>query len=344
MTYYTVPTVANVEPPDLKPDQYATYLFALDSKTGKEKWRFQTPSGQGIEAPVISDGMLYMGSNRDGSLRALDLNTGTEKWKFQINGTVLSLAVGDGTVYVSNYPSSSGTFVYAVDSLSGQQRWKFETPGGSSNLKLSGDTLYVGSIRATLIAIDVRTGAEKWRFSGSAEEMLPPVINRGFVATNEYMGDLFVLDEKTGKQIWKKQQMQILKLEDGVLLVVPGQTGEDSDILTVPSTLSGMDLSTGELKWKIDFNQGSTISIPLVSKGIAYSNTIDGLNYAVRIPTLKSGQLCVEVIDNHIMEYFKKRQGSSEYQDSGGYPTPTGYLMIIDVDSGKSLWKQQFTP
>jgi eukaryotic-like serine/threonine-protein kinase len=44
------------------------HLYALDIKTGQQKWKFETED-QVFSSPVISGGMVYFGSN-DGHLYA----------------------------------------------------------------------------------------------------------------------------------------------------------------------------------------------------------------------------------------------------------------------------------
>jgi formylglycine-generating enzyme required for sulfatase activity/outer membrane protein assembly factor BamB len=75
----------------------AGIFYALDSETGKEKWRFKMASGplgdigKGYHAnaypsaPTIKNGILYMGG-AGGFLYALDIKTGRPKWKTTIYG------------------------------------------------------------------------------------------------------------------------------------------------------------------------------------------------------------------------------------------------------------------
>jgi|TARA_Y100000294_G_scaffold119077_1_gene110540 outer membrane protein assembly factor BamB len=76
------------------------HLYAVDIKTGKEKWKFE--SGDSIYyTPVVSDGVVYFGS-KDKHLYALDTKTGEERWKFETGSYVNSTpAVIDGTVILA---------------------------------------------------------------------------------------------------------------------------------------------------------------------------------------------------------------------------------------------------
>ena len=56
-------------------------LYALDAKTGEEKWRFKTGDWV-LSTPAAVNGMVYFGS-LDGNLYALNARTGRERWRFQ---------------------------------------------------------------------------------------------------------------------------------------------------------------------------------------------------------------------------------------------------------------------
>jgi outer membrane protein assembly factor BamB len=60
---------------------YDNHLYAVDEKTGKEKWKFKT--GNYVQtSPAVVDGVVYFGSD-DKHLYAVDTKTGEEKWKFE---------------------------------------------------------------------------------------------------------------------------------------------------------------------------------------------------------------------------------------------------------------------
>jgi len=72
-------------------------LYALDARTGQEKWSFKTGS-RVVSSPAVAGGMVYVGSG-DGRLYALDARTGQEKWRFK-------------TAMMSIPPSGCGWMVY----------------------------------------------------------------------------------------------------------------------------------------------------------------------------------------------------------------------------------------
>ena len=84
------------------------FLYAMDTLTRKEKWKFKV--GKLAGPPSIADRAIYMGSY-DGNLYALNIETGREKWRFQTGGVVrCSPAIADGVVY---FGSNDG-YLYAL--------------------------------------------------------------------------------------------------------------------------------------------------------------------------------------------------------------------------------------
>ena len=83
-------------------------LYALDARTGQEKWSFKTDGGV-ASSPAVAGGMIYIGS-LDGRLYALDARTGQEKWSFKTGSPVSSPAVAGGVVYFGDIKG----YLYAV--------------------------------------------------------------------------------------------------------------------------------------------------------------------------------------------------------------------------------------
>jgi len=83
------------------------YLYALDSVTGEERWRFETGCRQVLPSPAVVDGVVYMGGGSDPCnpespyVYALDAATGEERWRFEMVSDVsCSPAVVDAVVYI----------------------------------------------------------------------------------------------------------------------------------------------------------------------------------------------------------------------------------------------------
>ncbi|MEE9323862.1 MAG: PQQ-binding-like beta-propeller repeat protein, partial [Candidatus Aenigmarchaeota archaeon] len=58
-------------------------IYAVDSKTGKEIWRFKTGGTFVNTSPLIIDNVLYI-SNYEGYLYAIDINSRKLIWRFKV--------------------------------------------------------------------------------------------------------------------------------------------------------------------------------------------------------------------------------------------------------------------
>ena len=126
-------------------------VFALDARTGKEKWRWDPEVNRDaarskICCGVVNRGLaLYQGLIYapviDGRLVALDVNTGKPVWEGRVSytqdGYSLTMAprIAKGKVVIgvagSEYPVRG--FIQAFDALTGKPAWRFYTvPGDPS--------------------------------------------------------------------------------------------------------------------------------------------------------------------------------------------------------------------
>jgi len=126
-------------------------VFAVDARTGKERWRWDPEVNQAAVFPKICCGVVHRGLASfqnliiapiiDGRLQALDADTGKVVWEARVaypqeNYTVtMAPRIAKGKVIVgvsgSEYPVRG--FFAAFDALTGHFAWKFYTvPGDPS--------------------------------------------------------------------------------------------------------------------------------------------------------------------------------------------------------------------
>jgi quinohemoprotein ethanol dehydrogenase len=123
-------------------------VFALDARTGKEKWRWDPEVNHATVSPKVCCGVVNRGVAIyegkifipviDGRLEALDAETGKVLWETRVAFTqdnyTLTLAprIAHGKVLVgvsgAEYPVRG--FIAAYDTATGKQAWKFYTVPG----------------------------------------------------------------------------------------------------------------------------------------------------------------------------------------------------------------------
>ncbi len=146
-------------------------VLALDAASGDVQWR---DSVEGMSAPTVADGTVYVGS---GTVKALDAETGTVRWQrgYQdpeagdAQSPNQSVAVHDGVVYSSANQVDAGStrVLFAFDAETGEKRWKSVAPLGtfSGTPVVSGGHVYVWA--ETLVVLDTEDGSLVGQFAST---------------------------------------------------------------------------------------------------------------------------------------------------------------------------------
>jgi outer membrane protein assembly factor BamB len=93
---------------------------SLLADRGLEIWKGRSRRGGFAAAPLVQDGVVYIGS-RDGTLYAVSAETGELRWEFQTGGPIRCTAAAAGTTIVF---ASDDMHAYAVEAATGKQVWK----------------------------------------------------------------------------------------------------------------------------------------------------------------------------------------------------------------------------
>jgi outer membrane protein assembly factor BamB len=114
-------------------------VCALDAGTGKQRWSFRTGSSGSVR-PVVSGDTLLVGG-RGNRLTALNAATGVERWSFSAADALWAdPAVAGGVVYIAD---RSGT-LSALDAATGERRWAMDTQGAVKERPVvAHDVIYV---------------------------------------------------------------------------------------------------------------------------------------------------------------------------------------------------------
>lgn len=156
-------------------------LYALDARTGRQRWRTESFARFGrreyfYATPTVAYGRVYIG-NADGTVYAFGARSGRLLWARQVGTYVYTAAaVWRRTVYVGTW---DGYFV-ALDAATGDVRWRHDSQGGMTGgpTVMAGLVYYssvgtfdqadhqrrVESGRPSTFALDARDGKLVWSF------------------------------------------------------------------------------------------------------------------------------------------------------------------------------------
>ncbi len=255
-------------------------VYALDARTGAQRWRFAT--GDVVHAsPAVVNGVVYVGS-WDRNLYAIDASTGRERWRHTTGGdTVIynqvglasSPAVIDGMVLVGG---RDGRF-HAVDANTGAERWFHDNRGGwtiGSPAVRDGVVYFATSDGRRFKALDVRTGALRFDLENNAISFSSPALAGNVVFYGTSDGWVHGVDIRTGKfashfQTDGSKQNGAKWTDSTGVLQTAGMYPD--------RTLDGMMIGMRTM-----MTVGSVLSSPVVADGVLYVGSTDGQLYAIR--------------------------------------------------------------
>jgi len=203
-------------------------FYALDAKTGQEKWKVAfARRGSCVARPTVRDDVVY------------------------VTGNVVV------TPADANRPASYYQHLFALDAATGQERWRYpSTPTGRTSgvchdrPVVTADTLFAVS-EATLYAVNVATGRDRWppvevRRPVEGRERAVNVfglVDAGSVLVGLTSNVMIAFDKASGKTAWEvagqyRENAPSTAVADGVLYF-QGSRG----------TLSALDLATRAVLW-----------------------------------------------------------------------------------------------
>lgn len=170
-------------------------------------WRFD--AGAPVRSTVLVNADAIYFGNTKGDFFALDKITGWEKWRYHTGYSInSSAACQDGLVFFSNNKQT----LYALDESDGRLKWEFSMGEKIpypwrfdyyfSSPTLVQDKIIIGSDDGNLYMIDQKTGKEIWKFKSKGLVRSTASVNKDDVLFGDTEGYFYALDIKTGKEKW----------------------------------------------------------------------------------------------------------------------------------------------
>ena len=200
-------------------------LVSLDKTTGAIRWRRPLPLANGVDSSFPMGSVVESSTDTvivgDYDVLALDRRTGRLMWRFSPEagyapGVYLGV-VADGSVYTG----SPGGRLHAIAASNGRPRWSLPLDEGhpvtvyqpivDRGIVLAGFSLFGRPTRGGVIAVEARTGVERWRahfpaVSEDAEEPSNawaggPVMWNHLVIAAASTGSIYAIDRRTGSLV-----------------------------------------------------------------------------------------------------------------------------------------------
>ena len=187
-------------------------------------------------------------------------------------------------------------------------KWTFKTGGPIvGSPAVAGGVVYIGSFDGNLYAVDQETGKERWKFETPRQVASTPTVADGVVFLRGYDAVLYAIDAETGKAKWRFTTEFERRFQANRL------HGYPPGFQTIPDS------------WDL------YLSSPAVANGKVYFGSGDGGVYAVDAQT---GQLIWKFSTSDVVHASPAVVNGVVYIGSWD-----SYLYALDADNGQEKWR-----
>ncbi len=185
-------------------------------------------------------------------------------------------------------PSDDGT-IHALSIADGSERWSFRPGTTLTGPTVANGAVYVADGTGSVLAIDLATGAQRWRSTTTIDGATSSVVGDGAIYVGTGDGQIEGLEIGSGVERWRttasldRQPVGAPAYADGI--VYAGTT----------EGLVALRSSTGDLLWRVDLG-GDPFGTVVVANGIAYVGPGAGVTTGrLRAVDAKTGHLLWQI-------------------------------------------------
>ena len=288
-------------------------FYALEGRTGKERWRFRTGG--------IIDAAAVIGSY-DRKLRTTPITIGSgDEILYKLRTDRARISLKRRTIW---------RFFPTIKPATGQivNWWE-----GNVALGFDG-TLYAGNTGGGTYAIN-QNGRQRWAYkAGNSVWTTPAFARDGTTFWGSLDLSIFALD-KTGKKLWSTTTI-------GFNTSSPALSPDDKTLYvgSFDSKLYALDAKTGVPRWTFQ-TRDHIYSSPALSEDTVYIVSTDGSVYAVDASTGKQRWRYDTGDPVRSSPVLGKDPGGGEILYVG---SSDGRLYSLDAETGKRRWSYDTTP
>lgn len=192
-------------------------VFALDVKTGKEIWRYDTTMPIRI-APTVAQNRLFV-QTIDNNLIALNSDDGQEMWKYKTIEEATTMVGGASPAYsidedlviaaftngeLRAFKASTGTPLWS-DMLVSRKRTNSlsNITTVKSNPIIDNDMVFAVGNNDIMVALDLRTGSRIWEKEVSSSNQ--PWVAGKYIYLLSDDFEMIAMEKANGKVVWNKK-------------------------------------------------------------------------------------------------------------------------------------------
>ncbi|SFP08497.1 Serine/threonine protein kinase [Actinomadura madurae] len=239
------------------------------------RWRVRLGGNGYYASPVLAAGGAVLAGGQDGLVRALDPADGRELWRSGPHGRVdRTPAVHQASVYFS---TASGD-VWALNTRDGSVRWRVvlaPAAGSAPAVAVEGGVLVVGDHNGAVRALDLASGAERWRFRAEDAVEGPPAVLGGLVYVASWDHHVYALRADSGEEVWRYDA-------EAAISSPPAASGGLVLCGTLDGAVHAADTVRGRRRWTFQ-TEKAVHSAPAVSGDVVYVGSDDQHLYAIDV-------------------------------------------------------------
>jgi outer membrane protein assembly factor BamB len=257
------------------------------------KWKVTV--GDGVATPALVGDKLFVFSREKGSevVRCLDAAKGEELWKesYEAQGATgpasgfagprCSPAVADGKVVTLGVRGTLSCLETSGKKLWRQDEFKAYPKFFTSSSPLVLDKLCIAQLgggRGAIVAHNLETGKEKWKWSGDGTSYSSPAVmeldkKKLIIAMTEQ--NIVALDAEEGKLLWKTSFPSRMRAYNAATPIIDGQTiiytGSGRGVKAVKLEMKDKEV-TGKEQWS-NSEMSVQYNTPVLKDGLIYGIT-----------------------------------------------------------------------
>ncbi len=208
---------------------YDTSLYSLNAKTGKLDWKIETGGPIHGSVSMINDHAVVVGC--DGVMRLVDTKSAKEARSLEIGGRIASTPANTGKQLVLG---TLGSQVIGIDLATVKPVWTFEDPNRRFEYHASpavdSELAVIGGRDKFRPRDQPGDGKERWKYNCGARVDSSPVITGNRIWVGHGGKKVICLGRDTGKLVWE------FKTEDEVLASPALATASSSSAIWLASS------------------------------------------------------------------------------------------------------------
>lgn len=299
----------------------------------RQIWSTDIGKGSGrktrvLASPIISDGVIYT-MDGNNNVSAVSEQNGEKLWSFKVEVEERE----------KTRVGRTGIVDRIRDPLSFTDGSGRDKEGVGGGVAIDGNTLFVASGLGAVVALDPKTGAEKWRYEARTPMHSAPVASNGRVFVVSDDNEVFAFNANTGEVLWTYQAI----VEMARMLTSPAPAVVD-DVVIVPFSsgeLVALQVQNGGVLWQDSLSSSARLT-PLAS-----------LNDIAAGPAVADGYVIASA-QSGVMTAFDLRTGQRIWRQPAGttgFPlvvgdfvyavTTEGQVVCLSKLDGTVIWLQQ---